>query len=437
MQFPRKSMWAAGTCLLAGTLALLVSSASDAQETEKSGSNALGLAYTPLPEWFKFQPKATVNTWVAENDVRSMTTHAWELWGALTELTTQSVGGTTTTVPIFETWLDPSDVFSPPPAPAALLARPRGHRFERPRQFEHLVKAAMPMAGTESQIVVEVKYTKEMQQHVRANEYYSGKVLQRLNDHWGSTPLAGREVASFPDTSVMLKPVYQIVSGTKTTLLPYWSGAQNSTTPGTPGPGSWTSRMAVIPPGGAAMEGVPNVKIERFYHVRIEHQVELETLKQAGLEAKLGDYAILVAMHVSSREIDEWTWQTLWWSYEKPSIPGGVRERVQAPFDNYEVAIGYSFMTAPGNPGSLPLVCMNPYLEAGFGNDVFAPFKDQLGIESSCMSCHRAAKWPPRANETFYVANGLIEKGDTAVFKGTTKTDFVWGFAQVDVPTGD
>jgi hypothetical protein len=68
-------------------------------------------------------------------------------------------------------------------------------------------------------------------------------------------------------------------------------------------------------------------------------------------------------------------------------------------------------------------------LEAGFGNDVFAR-PGQLGIESNCMSCHRAAAWGPNAK---YVANGVIDPGDPQFFTGNTKTDFLWGLADTFV----
>jgi hypothetical protein len=79
------------------------------------------------------------------------------------------------------------------------------------------------------------------------------------------------------------------------------------------------------------------------------------------------------------------------------------------------------------------LVCFNPYLEGGFGNATFdPPFKNQLGIESNCMSCHRAAAWP--GSTALYVANGLVKPGDPVFFSGNTKSDFVWGQADVKPP---
>ena len=44
---------------------------------------------TPLPDWFKFQSKDTVNGWIDTDDNKAIVSHAWELWGALTSLTPQ------------------------------------------------------------------------------------------------------------------------------------------------------------------------------------------------------------------------------------------------------------------------------------------------------------------------------------------------------------
>jgi hypothetical protein len=31
-----------------------------------------------------------------------------------------------------------------------------------------------------------------------------------------------------------------------------------------------------------------------------------------------GDYAILVAMHITTNEDPKWTWETFWWNYDQP-----------------------------------------------------------------------------------------------------------------------
>ncbi|VTS03671.1 Uncharacterized protein OS=Sinorhizobium meliloti (strain SM11) GN=SM11_chr0905 PE=4 SV=1 [Gemmata massiliana] len=421
-------------------------------------TNLLGLAYQPLPKWVPFESKDTVQKWIDENDTKAMTVHAWQLWGGLTEMVTEKVGGEEHRVPLFETWFDPDQVFGPPPPPAQ---KPEPRQFKRPRQLfrtqpGHLrllaAEAPTPPPAPEpvdpiSFRAVTVKYNREMRDHAQANKYYDGATLQKINDGWGKTPIADRNLKPYPDRAVMLKPVFQFISGTEATLLPYWAGPDkriDQTKP--PGPNNWSEKMLIIPPGQpkVAIRGMPTISLDRFYHMKLT-AAEVDYLnKNFGPftpPISAGDYAILTGMHVSTREIDNWTWQTFWWSLNKPVIPDAVKSRIQPPFDNYETQVGYSFMTGPaagaaktdGNPNSLPLVCYNPYLEAGFGNNVFdPPFKNQLGIESNCMSCHRAAAWP--GSTALYVSNGLVKPGDPVFFTGNTKADFVWGQTNVNPP---
>ena len=45
-------------------------------------------------------------------------------------------------------------------------------------------------------------------------------------------------------------------------------------------------------------------------------------LSQSGFAP--GDFAILVAMHVATREVPNWTWQTFWWTLDTPAIPAPI-----------------------------------------------------------------------------------------------------------------
>lgn len=399
----------------------------------------LDLEYTPLPDWFEFQPKATVEAWVAEADTKSMMGHAWELWGALTSPSGQELNGQG--MPVYETWYDRDEALAPPAAPGLLRAARRRRNFEPPRQLIHsgaLRRQAIRLGATPDAdrpvftLFDNVKYNREIYAHIQdpANRYYDPAVLQALNSGWGDTPLADRKLKDFPDTSVMLKPVYIYASATAPTQTGIWTGPADSTTPSTPSPGSWTSQVWVIPAGfradGFDPGGLPTVPIERFFALKLT-AAEVNFLQQQSVvpaSARPGDFMLLVAMHVSSREIDNWTWQTFWWTFRRPTVPEPIRGRVAAPFDNYQPMVSYSFLTAEDNPDSLNAVCFNPYLEAGFDNAVFAK-PGQLGIESNCMSCHRCAAWPGASSK--YIANGAIDPGDPFFFTGTTKTDFLWG----------
>ena len=404
--------------------------------------NGFGLTYTPMPPAFKFQPAATINGWVKQNDSKAMIQHGWDLWGGLTSMTSQMVDGKPMKFPIFETWVDESTIFPSPTTqtavvPAAVAPGTKARKFSLPRQLPQVRTTA---AALKTFMVVSVKYTKEIYDHVQKNGYYKTATMEALNASWDKkgTPLADRVVLPFPTPSIMLKPTYQVVSGSAPTTLTYWTGPTDSSNPSAPDPGSWNKKMLVVPPGVAKPAGSdpPLVGIDQFYSIKLNKE-EAKAITSLGQgTANEGDYALLVAMHVSSREIDNWTWQTFWWSFDKPAIPKS-QPPVAAPFDHYNIAVGYSFTTGPDSPEGLNVVCYNPYLEAEFSQKTFPVTQGQLGIESNCMSCHRTAAWPPPSYVTdqqgfrYFTGNGLIKPGDS-YFKGMTKVDFVWGFA-VDV----
>jgi hypothetical protein len=421
----------------------LATYAAEPEAASKLGPNSFGLTYTPIPKTFKFQSDATVNGWIKQNDTKSMIQHGWELWGGLTTMTSQVVDGKQVKIATFETWVDETTVFPPPPAPlaspSATAPRAKARTFSAPRQFQHDKEAPEKMMTVPgfSPIprLVSVKYTKEIYDHVQTNKYFDTATMQALNAGFDKkgTPVADRVVRPFPKTSIMLKPTYAVVSGSAPTVLTYWTGPTDSSNPSVPDVATWNKKMQVVPPGVAAptVGGTPNVGVDQFYAIKLnaDEAAAITSLQQG--TANPGDYALLVAMHVSSREIDNWTWQTFWWSFDKPAIPKS-EPPVIAPFDHYNIAVGYSFTTGPDSAAGLNVVCYNPYLEAGFSNSTFT-IKGQLGIESNCMSCHRTAVWPFNVNGPYFTGNGLIKPGDT-YFKGTTKTDFVWGLPE-DVPT--
>ena len=103
-----------------------------------------------------------------------------------------------------------------------------------------------------------------------------------------------------------------------------------------------------------------------LYHFRLTPQ---DARNFVGAAA--GDYAVLVAMHVNTREIANWTWQTFWWQpgADTPnSFPGskaGQPSGLPGPSNNYAMCTAYSQTMRPGN--ATMRVCFNPYIEIDDG----------------------------------------------------------------------
>jgi hypothetical protein len=138
----------------------------------------------------------------------------------------------------------------------------------------------------------------------------------------------------------------------------------------------------------------------------------------AGTSLDPGDYAVLVAMHVTSKETPRWTWQTFWWTPAPDASPDGDFRipAVKREFRNYAMCTAWSMNGPPESETGTPDVCFNPYLETGL------PGLD--GIQSNCMTCHQLAAWPNFS--TNYQANGFVSPDDPAIFTGNLKLDFLW-----------
>jgi len=454
---------------MASFSAIARSQVPDSRPSPSSGTTSWGLHPTSFPNWFEFEKARTITSWIDHRNTTSMTFHAWRLWGALSSLTNQNFRGAS--APVFMTWWPQEDTFSAPSAVSNARAAALGPaiHFSRPHvptnRFAPVAQqpavTPTPLPGSQNPITVTVQYDNDVYTHVQTNQYYSATVLNDINNRWGNTPLVGQSIQTFPNTSVAIKPSYLFAYANQPTQLQYWTGAVNSTTPDTPQYGTWTDWLWVLPPGmdPAAFKRQQNdghevVSVNDFYHFPLtasDFTVSNDPLNgsvlfpnnpmsQSGFQP--GDYAILVAMHVASREVPNWTWQTYWWTIDAPVIPAPIRSRIKVPFNHYQTAVAYSY-TQDGfsSPGSLPTLCFNPFLETGFGNSTFV-YPSQLGIESNCISCHRAATWPaiPPAGAPSgsvnpgYVAYGVINPGDPYLFSGQTKTDFLWG-VQNNVPT--
>jgi hypothetical protein len=443
---------------------------SASRPSPSSRTTSWGLHPSSFPNWFEFENPRTITAWIDQRNTKAMTFHAWKLWAALSDLTRQNFRGAP--APVFMTWWPQEDTFSAPgPSNAhAVVLGPairfsRRHvptnRFAPVSQQPAAAPSASPLPGSQDPVTVTVQYDNDVYTQVQNNQYYSPTVLNNINNGWGSAPIASQNLQNFPNTSVALKPSYLFAYANQPTQIQYWTGAVNSTTPDTPAYGSWTDWLWVVPPGvdPAAFarqqnDGHEVVSVNDFYHfplIAADFTASNDPLNgsvlfpnnpmsQSGFQP--GDFAILVAMHVASREVPSWTWQTFWWTADAPKIPAPINARINPPFAHYQTSVAYSY-TQDGlnSPTSLPTLCFNPFLETGFGNSTFV-YPAQLGTDSNCISCHRAAVWPaipPAAAPSGsvnpgYVANGVIDPGDPYLFSGQTKTDFLWG-VQNNVPT--
>lgn len=426
-----------------------------------------------------YVPKATINSWIDSTPINTtaIAGHAWAIWAGMTADSGQVLNGTP--LPVWETWYDSTEVYAagagsgPQPGAAASLAAARPNqpkanikrRFQLPHQFfKHGTFANRKQAGGESSVAVVLtfnRFTQEFRDHVWSNQYYDSNVLTALNNGWPTaTPLQNRTIKAFPDPSIMLKPVFITVSGKNPTAVPYWNGTGTNATTNPQNPTSETWKQCVLAdPTGKATNAQPLVcnkgkagettmpagsyqvvpvsatpSQSGFYAFKLtQEEVDdiklLNPLDQGGETLEAGDFALFVASHVSTREIDNWTWQTFWWSPNPAQLPPSppialaAPSNITKPWNQYVGCTAYYMVTPPSSATGNPLYCFNPYLETDL-TGLYNETKTQkaTGVSSNCMTCHRAAAWA----DNDYAQAFLLQPNDPNWFTGNTKTDFAW-----------
>lgn len=419
----------------------------------------------PLPEGPNFPvPAATINGWIANGDTTAIKGHAWSLWQAMAAASGQTFNGQD--LPIWETWAGPNDVFPSTQAAVAAntkgvtlearLAKPRQIRsFAPPLQFHHNKGAKLGALATfgNSDVTADNKFNPQAATFIDTQQpgpdggtysYSSAAGMNKLNASWptGTTP-QNRGINEFPNTAIETKPVFGTVKATGLSVQPLWQGPSGSTNPANPTPDTWTTCVLISPTGsgpvrpataaeaqgagaGTACKTFLWAPMSTFYAVRLTADEAKGFSKATGKTVAEGDYAVLLAMHVNTKEIPFWTWQTFWWQpgADTPnSFPGdktGQPSTLGAPWNNYAACTAYDQTTTPG--GATMQVCFNPYLET----DPNIP----VGITSNCMSCHGVALVGPNPSYPAAYAKPIVFFTDPTYFDTkSTHTDFSWAVA--------
>jgi hypothetical protein len=353
------------------------------------------------------------------------------------------------------------DLFPPPnltgaalPPQALLRPRPRESRFMPPLQFHHSpsLRTAAAAVAASSNTVSQNKFDPEAAAFIVAPQpgpggatfqYNQSASLQNLNQAWpAGTSGQNRAINEFPIRAIETKPVFRLVKATGLTPQPLWQGLAGSTNPVNPTPSTWTTCVLIDPAGSGnirpatAAEIAARVNVGRnacrtylygplslLYSFKMSAE-EAASLEQAnGGPAVAGDYAVFVGMHINTKEIPFWTWQTFWWQPggDTPNgFPGSKAQlpnTLPAPWSNFAMCTNYSQTVRPGD--STMDVCFNPYLETSPGIPA--------GISSNCMSCHGTARIADNANYPTAYNAPIDFFGNTTYFNPTsTHTDFSW-----------
>lgn len=426
----------------------------------------------PLPDpqipGYKYpEDSIVINGWINSIDEKSIANHGWGIWTALNMPSGQKIDGQE--LRVFETWLTPQDM------QALMLADEKKNltvenvkatrgSLQRPNQFLHArlsrLKAGLAVSPHDSaRILGFVKYDPTAAQFAVKNKLFDSLVLQSMLD-------AGKtEIPEFPNTGMTLKPVFEII--TEDTLqagggyykLNVWTGLPPK--PMSYPEGSWPGYVYVDPGNGGQGNGSVDIggkkrtpqttyNLNDFVHFKLDKQTAAELKSSYNINAKEGDIAILVAMHVTSKEITRWTWQTYWWApnADAPPAPSSAvvakmrPAQLQGAPRHYAMSQAYTFIypnqpLTGGQSVGRPIYAFNPYLEAGFDPSVLTDtaivvyngkkLVNNYGVLTNCMSCHAHANYAPASVTTTpnYLGDAYIDM-NSPKFNNTLKLDFAW-----------
>lgn len=164
------------------------------------------------------------------------------------------------------------------------------------------------------------------------------------------------------------------------------------------------------------------VPLEKFFSFRLSDQSTVDKLNSGvmgqmcerfwGRRLTQEDSLALVAVHLTTRETENWVWATYWWHDGEPQAD---RPGLPAPFDQFRMGVTQNADLPVGEDGG-PNITFNPYLEAGFAE----------GTLSNCMGCHQRAGWTAGGPQSVMpVHRGTISDADPK-FAGLLRTHFMW-----------
>lgn len=443
-----------------------------------------------IPGYAFPEAEDTILGWVNGNNTANIYLHGWGVWDALNSPSGLTVYGVPN-APVYLTWVTRQDLIN---ASQATTFAASVQSTQEVRQFHlgeitqlkkfgihTLAPKILPNSKLKSGIVPDfseletVTYSPEAGQTIYNGGLFKLATIQQIFNNKQT------EIPAFPVNAVVVKPVYKLISASKLYqsryfVMPAWPGTP-SVTPQIQKKGfpeqSWGAGCVYVDTlnqGATTASAVdsactgPTVSttygLGDFVHFNITganaplFDVDNPAQKTT---VKPGDTLLLMAMHVSTREITEWTWQSFFWTPNAAAPPspssstmaGAIPAQLTGSPAHYAATFAYQMVNPnqPVNGGTStggPIIGYNPYLEAGFPASTFgisrpitptnggAAWTGTVGIQTNCMTCHSLASVSfvsktalPNYGTDFYIAR------DDPAFANTVQTEFLWSIADI------
>jgi len=399
----------------------LVAGCAMAQNSENSAKAMQQIIPQPIPSGFNFPtPGAVIEQWASNGNIPKIRAHGWDVSAAMSQPTDQIYRSKR--LPVWNTWQSDSELFNTKTTVPSRKGEDRIlHPFHKAHQHTHLRPNEEPVGDVPISFnkfdptAAKFILIKQAAPDGSGKNYAinAPKGLAAINAAWPKDTAAGtRTIRDFPETAIETKPVFLPVLAGKLTAVPIWQGPNQATNKTNPTPDTWftcvlvdatnsaTSKLRAAKPGkiaGATIATNFNCKTYLYAPIGMYYSVKLDkagaqgftalqgTTTTTGVAVKAGDYAVLTAMHMNTKELDRWTWQTFYWQGDanhEVTFPGTLSDSpasLKAPWNSYAMCTAYDQIISGKR-----VVCFNPYLETSAG------IPD--GINSNCVSCHGMAR---------------------------------------------
>jgi hypothetical protein len=412
--------------------------------------------YFDIPNGFDFPAdKSLLEQYRSQPNVPAQRIHVWNVFAGITSETSNGHCTTPTNkCSTFETWFSEDEAFAP--TLTFLAERTVFPRFHLPKQFRasSLEEAKPQPPGTA--LLSFVLYNFAAFNHIRSNHLYQATALDSLLSS-GSPDRAipqDRMIPAFPAGAVVLKLVWWPVAKDKISAMPIWDPDSNPPMARGNDHTTWARYVGIDAtrksvPAGETADVTYGGQVKRNSHIvplSAFHSIVLNDaqandvnngnngvladvpIQSFGRPVQAGDYAVLVATHLTTKEIDDWVWATFWW-HDKPDESPFAANRVgsiSGAWRNYLMNASFD-LNLPSEVDGSAHVTFNPWLEAKFPDGGHGG-----GTVSNCMNCHNRASWPNRdvglTGQQFlpiYRGNPALS-ADPAYASGRLRTDFLW-----------
>ena len=410
--------------------------------------------YADIPAGFDFPAdRALLEQYRTQPNIPAQRIHVWNVLAGITNQTSNATCGTPTRkCAVFETWFSEDETFAA--GLTSLAERPQFPRFRLPKQFRSKSLEQAKVEAPGDAVLSFVLYNLAAYNHVRTNHLYQGSMLDslRTGGQLDRTIPQNTMIPAFPAGSVVLKLVWWPVAKDKISALPVWDPELNPPVPAGNDRPSWARFVGVDPtrpivPAGETADVVYDGQIKHNSHivgVNAFHYIILDdaqandinnvssglanvAVQSFGRKVQAGDYAVLVATHLTTKEIDDWVWATFWW-HDKPNDGPFAANRVGSiagVWRNFLMNASYDLNLPSEGDGSAHTT-YNPWLEARFPDGGHGGG----GTVSNCMNCHNRASWPSDVQFLPIYRGNPDLVGDPAYAAKRLRTDFLWSIPQ-------